>query len=83
MQAFVRDPDGYYIEFCNCHKLDEVMEEKEMENEALIASLPTSLSSLKMSNAVREWAKTAKSRSDKNEVIVMDINTFNEFKLSF
>ena len=59
------------------------MEEKEMENEALIASLPTSLSSLKMSNAVREWAKTAKSRSDKNEVSVMDINTFNEFRLSF
>lgn len=22
-QAFVRDPDGYYIEFCNCESLEE------------------------------------------------------------
>ena len=25
MQAFVRDPDGYYIEFCNCEGLEEVL----------------------------------------------------------
>ena len=27
-QAFVRDPDGYYIEFCNCASLDEFLHKK-------------------------------------------------------
>ena len=28
LQAFVRDPDGYYIEFCNCQLLDNYLEHK-------------------------------------------------------
>ena len=24
-QAFVRDPDGYYIEFCNCSHMEEAL----------------------------------------------------------
>ena len=67
LQAFVRDPDGYYIEFCICHKLDEVMKEKEMENEAMIASHQMPLS---ISNAVRNWTENAKSQSDTPEVCV-------------
>ena len=27
-QAFVRDPDGYYIEFCDCEKLDKFLHSK-------------------------------------------------------
>ena len=25
MQAFVRDPDGYYIEFCSCGHLEDAL----------------------------------------------------------
>ncbi len=32
-QAFVRDPDGYYIEFCNCERLDHLFREKLAEAE--------------------------------------------------
>ena len=30
-QAFVRDPDGYYIEFCDCEKLDKFIHSKATE----------------------------------------------------
>ncbi len=33
LQAFVRDPDGYYIEFANCSTLDEFIHAKMEENE--------------------------------------------------
>lgn len=32
-QAFVRDPDGYYLEFCSCKVLEDYMEEKLKEYE--------------------------------------------------
>jgi len=28
VQAFVRDPDGYYLEFCSCESLEEFLQEK-------------------------------------------------------
>ena len=28
IQAFVRDPDGYYLEFCSCQSLEEFLQEK-------------------------------------------------------
>ena len=31
-QAFVRDPDGYYIEFCNCEKLEQFLHTKMAED---------------------------------------------------
>ena len=31
-QAFVRDPDGYYIEFCNCESLDHYLEKVQQDN---------------------------------------------------
>jgi len=33
-QAFVRDPDGHYIEFCSCKTLEDYIEEKVKEYEA-------------------------------------------------
>ena len=30
-QAFVRDPDGYYIEFCNCQFLEKFLHQKMAE----------------------------------------------------
>ncbi len=32
LQAFVRDPDGYYIEFCNCDKLEDFLNVKAAED---------------------------------------------------
>ncbi len=29
----MRDPDGYYIEFCNCESLDHLFREKLVESE--------------------------------------------------
>ena len=63
----MRDPDGYYIEFCNCNSLDEIMEKKERDNEALISSLPTPLLALKMSKVIKEWAEGAKRRRQGRE----------------
>ena len=28
IQAFVRDPDGYYIEFCSCESLESYLKDK-------------------------------------------------------
>ena len=28
LQAFVRDPDGYYIEFCSCESLENYLKDK-------------------------------------------------------
>ena len=36
IQAFVRDPDGYYIEFCGCEPLENYLEKKTQEAAHLI-----------------------------------------------
>ena len=34
VQAFVRDPDGYYLEFCSCESLEEFFQEKMNQQES-------------------------------------------------
>ena len=63
----MRDPDGYYIEFCNCNSLEQILEKKERDNETLILSLSTPLSSLKIGRIVKEWVEGAKRRRQGRE----------------
>ena len=39
-QAFVRDPDGYYIEFCNCQFLEKFLHQKMAEESKAPEALP-------------------------------------------
>ncbi len=55
MKAFVRDPDGYYIEFCNCEKLEKYLHSK-MADEAKRWNLSTSFSVLSVSNRLKQIA---------------------------
>ena len=34
-QAFVRDPDGYYIEFCSCESLNSYLEDRMANNQSI------------------------------------------------
>ena len=43
-QAFVRDPDGYYIEFCNCENLEKFLHAKMAEAEGQKLSLARTIS---------------------------------------
>ena len=38
-QAFVRDPDGYYIEFCECGPLEDYLKDKTEEATQLIRNI--------------------------------------------
>lgn len=59
-QAFVRDPDGYYLEFCSCEGLEQYLVQKMTENKALwdIYRINVALS---MKQLVTDWAGKAKS----------------------
>ena len=54
-QAFVRDPDGYYIEFCNCEKLEKFLKEQ-MEEHDKKWDLSTATSVLKLSPRMKRLA---------------------------
>lgn len=56
-QAFVRDPDGYYIEFCNCEELDNFLHRKQSENVSRVSSL---ISVQKYGNRLLKKAQEAK-----------------------
>ena len=61
-QAFVRDPDGYYIEFCNCDSLDDYLHDlgdKQIEaNKAW--SMSTVVILQKFSHILKEKAENAR-----------------------
>ena len=47
IQAFVRDPDGYYIEFCNCASLEQFLHKKMEEVPPWTLSQATSMAKAK------------------------------------
>merc|ERR1711936_67427 len=58
-QAFVRDPDGYDIEFCNCSDLDDFLHRKKLEN-AEKYNLSVLNSVLKYGRKLRQVSQEAK-----------------------
>lgn len=58
-QAFVRDPDGYYIEFCNCEKLEKFLQSQMTEHEKKW-DLSTTTSVMTLSPRLRRFADNAK-----------------------
>ena len=59
-QAFVRDPDGYYIEFCNCEKLEEFLHAKMAEAENQKIDLVRASSLNRMSSKLKMMALDSK-----------------------
>ena len=64
LQAFVRDPDGYYIEFCNCQLLENYLHKK-MEEETKKFNISTTLSFLNMGKKLKKIAEDSKTNSQK------------------
>ena len=58
-KAFVRDPDGYYIEFCNCQILDKFLHDK-MAEEAKIWNFSVTKSVLTVGKKLKMIAKDSK-----------------------
>jgi len=54
-QAFVRDPDGYYIEFCNCDNLEKYLHAKMAEEQ--VHKLKTIVG---MVQKMKKWASDAR-----------------------
>lgn len=95
-QAFVRDPDGYYIEFCNCEKLEMYLHEK-MAEEAKKWDMSTTKSVMNLSKKLKALAMESKTAvktlaeaenddyeeldSIKDYVIWPDFCEYNENKL--
>jgi len=59
-QAFVRDPDGYYIEFCSCQGLEQYLQQQMAVNSSLW-DVPRVSVAISARNLVRDWAGLAKS----------------------
>ena len=64
LQAFVRDPDGYYIEFCNCQLLESYLHKK-MEEETKKFNISTTLSFLNMGKKLKKIAEDSKTSTQK------------------
>ena len=58
-QAFVRDPDGYYIEFCNCEKLEKFLQDQMAQHEKKW-DLSTTTSVMTLSPRMKRFADNAK-----------------------
>jgi len=54
-QAFVRDPDGYYIEFCNCDNLEKYLHAKMAEEQ--VHKMQTIV---RLVQKMKSWANDAK-----------------------
>ena len=54
-QAFIRDPDGYYLEFCNCEKLETFLK-NQMEKYDEKWNLYTAASVMKLSSKIKDIA---------------------------
>ena len=66
IKAFVRDPDGYYIEFCNCGPLEDYLKEKTEEAAQLINNIK-SLSTMKtMGERFKKFSASARANSRDN-----------------
>ena len=55
----MRDPDGYYIEFCACSGLEEYLVAKLAENDATW-DVPTTMTVLKYSRTLKDRAIKSK-----------------------
>ena len=51
MQAFVRDPDGYYIEFCACEGLEVYLRDMMKKNSQQMSSISNKFSKTLMRKA--------------------------------
>merc|ERR1719495_2506246 len=47
-QAFVRDPDGYYIEFCACEGLDDFLKQRMEDNKQAMATITSVMATRKL-----------------------------------
>ena len=72
-QAFVRDPDGYYIEFCNCDELDNFLHRKQSENISYEEQLRRkhSVSSI---NSVQKYGQRLRKKSQEAKIVVQQRN---------
>ena len=59
LQAFVRDPDGYYIEFCNCNKLEDFLHKK-MEEDVKKYNFTTTSAALHIGSKLKEFSDDTK-----------------------
>ena len=70
-QAFVRDPDGYYIEFCGCEPLENYLEKKTQEAEHLINNFSAISVPMIYGERLKQLARDAKQtvKKEANEIM--------------
>ena len=56
----MRDPDGYYIEFCGCEPLENYLEEKTMDAANLIKTLASMKGTAQKGERLKQLALDAK-----------------------
>ena len=74
-QAFVRDPDGYYIEFCDCEKLDKFIHSKATEYSERW-DLYTTATVIKMGPKLRTLVLEARTRNQEDICELVSKTTF-------
>ena len=53
-QAFLRDPDGYYIEFCSCETLEDYLTDRMAINQSIATNNDWSLKELLLTMKVNQ-----------------------------
>ena len=53
-QAFLRDPDGYYIEFCSCETLEDYLTDRMAINQSIATDNDWSLKELLLTMKVNQ-----------------------------
>ena len=53
-QAFLRDPDGYYIEFCSCETLEDYLTDRMAINQSIATNNDWSLKDLLLTMKVNQ-----------------------------
>jgi len=54
-QAFVRDPDGYYLEFCSCRVLEDYLEQAQVEYESVLKADQQKTAAEDVKEAFQRW----------------------------
>ena len=81
-QAFVRDPDGYYIEFCNCEKLEKFLQDQMAQHEKKW-DLSTTTSVMTLSPRMKRFADNAKKNLHPSDTEIKRVSKLKNMYCSY
>jgi len=67
-QAFVQDPDGYYLEFCSCNSLEELLREK-LELDKKLWNLNRLKAAMALQSQMRDLLKIDPAKAEEKSTI--------------